>query len=337
MLIVDDSVVARVMLAQAFEAEAGFLVCAALDRAERALSWLNKHECDLILLDIEMPGRSGLAALPDLLAASGRARVVVVSSIAAEGASATLRALSLGAADAIAKPESGSIGRQFGAALVERLRRITGAAAAPAERPAVVPIREAATAPLQCVAIGASTGGIHAIARLLTTLPKSFDAPVLITQHLPAPFMPFFADQLAALTGRRCDVARDGEPVVSDTVTVAPGAHHLLVRRQGDTVVTALGTMQVASRCLPSVDPMFASVGEVYGAGAIGVVLSGMGRDGADGAETLIAHGGSLIVQDEESSTIWGMPGVVARKGLASLIATPERLADHLAWRGSAR
>ncbi len=337
LVIIDDSVVARVMLAQVFDSEPGFQVCAAFDRVERALAWLALHECDIILLDIELPGRSGLAALPDLLAASGRARIVVVSSMAAEGAAATLQALSLGAADAIGKPESGAIGRQFGVTLVERLRRLAGSADRSSQRPMVVPVREAGQSPVGCVAIGASTGGIHAIARFFSALPATFDAPILVTQHLPTEFIPFFAEQLAMMTRRRCTVAQDAAPLKSGMIYIAPGDRHLGIGRQGETATIALSSGMTSSHCLPSVDPMFKGVGETFGEGAVGVVLSGMGRDGGEGAEVLVDCGGSVIVQDADSSTIWGMPGTVARKGLASLVSTPERLADHLAWRGVAR
>lgn len=332
-IIIDDSVVARVTLAQSLDAEPGFVVAESFDRAERALTWLSNNPCDLILLDLEMPGRSGLAALPDLISASGTAQIVVVSSIAAEGAAATLHALSLGATDAIAKPGSGPIGRQFGLTLVQRLKGLMDDSITPIERPAALAMREGATTPAGCLAIGASTGGIHALARLLAHLPQSFAAPILITQHLPHPFMPFFADQLATLAQRPCAVARDGQPLVAGSILVAPGDGHLCVAGERDNARIAIRHGTVASRCLPSVDPMFESVGQLFGAAAIGVVLSGMGRDGAEGAAVIARQGGTLLVQDVESATIWGMPGSVARAGLASLVGTPERIADYLTCR----
>lgn len=335
-IVIDDSVVARVMLAQAFDGAADFEVCATFGRADRALDWLGDNACDLILLDLEMPGRSGLSAFPDLIAASGTARIVVVSSIAAEGAVATLQALSLGAADVIAKPVTGPIGRQFGIELVARLRSLAIEAVVLRERPAPVAMRDAPDTPVGCVAIGASTGGIHALTRFIAALPRGFDAPILITQHLPAPFIPFFADQLSMIAGRPCRVARNGEMVSRGDLLIAPGDGHLAVTRTGETVFASILRHPVASRCLPSVDPMFGSVGDVFGAGGVGVVLSGMGRDGTDGAARLARAGGTILAQDSESATIWGMPGSVARAGLASLIATPERIAGHLAWRGTA-
>ncbi len=335
-VVIDDSVVARVMLSQAFDGAGDFEVCATFGSAVCALDWLATNACDLILLDLEMPGRSGLAALPDLIAASGVARIVVVSSIAAEGAAATLQALSLGAADVIAKPAAGPIGRQFGIDLIARLRSLATESTVVRERPAALAMREAPETAIECVAIGASTGGIHALARFLSAIPRDFDAPILVTQHLPAPFMPFFADQIATIAGRPCRIARDGERITRHALLIAPGDGHLAVARTREGVVATIMRHPVTSRCLPSVDPMFASVGEVFGTGGVGVVLSGMGRDGSEGAKRLADAGGTILAQDCETATIWGMPGSVARAGLASLVATPERIAEHLAWRGSA-
>jgi len=336
-VVIDDSVVARVLLTQAFDDVPDFEVCASFDRAARALDWLATNSCDLILLDLEMPGRSGIAALPDLIAASGRARIVVVSSIAAEGAGATLQALSLGVADVIAKPISGPIGRQFGIDLVSRLRGLAIEAAVLRERPAALATREPLATPIACLAIGASTGGIHALTRLLAALPSDFAAPILITQHLPLPFLPFFAAQLALVSNRASHVANDGDALQPRIIFVAPGDGHLGLVRHGNDVVVSIQNHPVASRCMPSVDPMFGSLSTCFGSSGVGVVLSGMGRDGAEGAALIVRNGGSVIVQDVESATIWGMPGSVARAGIASLIAPPERIAEHLGWRGSVR
>jgi two-component system, chemotaxis family, protein-glutamate methylesterase/glutaminase len=336
-VLIDDSVVARAMLSRIFESDPDFTVAAVFDRAARALDWLQHNRCDLILLDIEMPGRSGLAALPDLIEASGRAQIVVVSSIAEEGAVATLNALALGAADAIAKPAAGQIGRQFGIELIERLRGLAEDGPVDVARSPALPMRDASARRAACVAIGASTGGIHALAQLLRALPAHFTAPILVTQHLPLPFMAFFADQLASIAGRPCHVAKTGEFLANGTILIAPGDGHLCVEQAGTGARVEILRHRAQSRCLPSVDPMFDSVGRCFGDSAFGVVLSGMGRDGAEGAVSLAKRGGTLLVQDSESATIWGMPGSIARAGLASLIAPPDRIASFLASRGSVR
>jgi two-component system, chemotaxis family, protein-glutamate methylesterase/glutaminase len=335
-IVIDDSMVTRVLLTQVFAQEPDFEVCAVFDRAARALDWLGANRCDLILLDLQMPGRSGLAALPDLIAAGGNARIVIVSAIAAEGASATLQALSLGAADVVTKPHAGPIGRRFGLDLLARLRGLSVDPLPSPARSSLLVIRDAPETPVACVAIGASTGGIYALTRLLAALPQEFDAPILVTQHLPPPFMPFFADQLATIAGRPSHVAHDGQALQRRTILVAPGDAHLGLTGTGASVRVSLQSHASESRCLPSVDPMFEGLAGAFGANGVGIVLSGMGRDGSAGAAQLAAAGGTLLVQDAESATIWGMPGSVARAGLASLVAPPERLAGHLAWRGSA-
>jgi two-component system, chemotaxis family, protein-glutamate methylesterase/glutaminase len=334
-LIVDDSAVARAMLARAVQDHDRFTVVAALDSAERALHWLRAHQADIILLDINMPGRSGLAALPELITAGGWAQIVIVSSCAAEGATATLQALSLGATDAIAKPDSG-IGRHFGALLTERLLRMVSEGTA-YERRGTAAVRIAGSDPVSCVAIGASTGGIHALTRFFRELPVDFAAPIFVTQHLPPSFMTFFADQLAVMARRPACVARDGMIVAPGQIHIAPGLAHLTCQRAGKDVEIRLSADPAPSRCMPSVDPMFASVARTYGKGAVGIVLSGMGKDGTQGSVVMAAAGASVIVQDAESSVVWGMPGSIATAGLACLIASPDQLAAHLIWRGCAR
>jgi two-component system chemotaxis response regulator CheB len=335
-LIVDDSMVVRTMLARIMEEHTAFAVVGCFDRAERAIAWLKLNNVDIILLDIEMPDRDGLAALPDIIAACRGARIVMVSSFTAQGASVTLRALAGGAADAIAKPNVGGLGRQFGNDLIDRLLRIGSSpqpASASTQQEFV--LRRLATGPVSVVAIGSSTGGIHALARFFAVLPLTFDAPILVTQHLPASFMPFFAGQLAMMSQRPCSVARDGAGAAKGAIYVAPGTAHLMCERRGPKVVLRLQSEEVSNHSLPSVDPMLASVAAAFGPTGVGMVLSGMGRDGAKGAALLARAGADVIVQDEATSVIWGMPGAVARAGSASMCAPAEELARHLVGRGS--
>ncbi|MDB5700740.1 MAG: cheB [Sphingomonadales bacterium] len=320
------------------EEHPAFAVVGRVDRAERAIAWLSQNRADIVLLDIEMPDRDGLAALPDMIVAGQGARIVMVSSSTAQGASVTLRALAEGAADAVAKPNVGALGRHFATDLIERLLRIGPADHAdPGLGIEDFPLRDAATGPISCVAIGASTGGLHALGAFFAALPARFDAPIFVTQHLPAAFMPFFAGQLATMSGRSCVVARDGAAALPGSICVAPGDAHLICERHGSHIVTRLDFGEVANHSLPSVDPMFASVATAFGATGVGVVLSGMGRDGAEGAVRLADVGADVIVQDAASSVIWGMPGAVAKAGLASLCGPADLLARHIARRGSHR
>ena len=337
-LIVDDSAVARAALSRMVDEAPGFEVVAALDGARRAIDWLGSARVDIVLLDIQMPGLDGIAALPELVEASAGARIIVVSALAGDGARATIRALALGAADTLAKPDIDALGRQFGTVLIDKMLRL-GKADAAAFSKARAPqlLRPASKTSIECLAIGASTGGLHALAAFFDILPSSFDLPILITQHLPPTFMSFFADQLSSITKRNVRVATDGDTVKAGEVLVAPGDAHLRVQRIGSRVTVVLLDLAVPSRCCPSVDPMFTSVAGVFGDAAMAIVLTGMGRDGEIGAAAIAEAGGTVIVQDAISSTVWGMPGAVARAGLASLIAPPDALARYVSKHGTER
>ncbi|WP_375382201.1 chemotaxis protein CheB [uncultured Sphingomonas sp.] len=341
MLIVDDSAVARAVIARAI-AEAGcFELAGAVPHAAAARALLARERVDAILLDIEMPGVDGLTALPDLVLASHGARVIVVSSVCAEGGAATIQALALGAADTLAKPQPGISHARFAAMLVEKLVRLTAHDDAPTAPPPPIPRPVAPASEARrydLIAIGASTGGIHALGQLLRAVPASFTTPILITQHLPTTFMPFFAAQVAVLASRPCDVATERMRLRPSRIVVAPGDAHVRCVALGDGgVAVRLSTDPAPSGCLPSVDVMFDSIATACGPRALAVVLSGMGRDGAIGARALVEAGGDLVVQDRESSVIWGMPGAVATAGLAHAILAPDAIGQLIASRRSPR
>jgi two-component system chemotaxis response regulator CheB len=319
------------VIARAIDGGDRFLVAGAVQDVKAALAFLARHRVDVILLDIEMPGVDGLTALPDLIAAGQGARVLIVSSACADGAASTVQALALGAADTLVKPEVGAFAGRFGDQLNERLVRLVEADEVVAPRTPA-----AASAPgndYDIVAIGASTGGIHALSQLLRAIPAEFRLPILITQHLPESFMPYFAAQVAVLANRPCEVAEDRVRVRPGRILIAPGRAHMRCVAMGDGVAIRLSTAASVSGCLPSVDPMLQSVAEVYGARALGVMLSGMGRDGAIGAGQLSAAGGSVVVQDRASSVVWGMPGAVVAGGVADAILPPDEIGQLIARR----
>lgn len=340
LLIVDDSAVARAVFTRMVGDRSEFEIVATVPSASAALAFLAQSIVDIILLDIEMPGQDGLTALPALLRASGGARVLIVSSSAEQGAAATIQALTLGAADTLAKPGAGTFGGRFAEVLAEKLVRIGHApdqAAAPnrsKEPMAAVTLRGLGDHRVACLAIGASTGGLHALTDLLRGLPVSFAPPILITQHLPASFMAIFAGQVQEISGRSTCVARPGMALARGKIIVAPGDGHLCVELSGGMPRVRITQERAESGCVPSVDPMLASVADVFGASGVGVVLSGMGRDGLRGAERMAASGADLFVQDRETSVVWGMPGAVAMAGLASAMLPPFQIADLLARRG---
>jgi len=339
-LIVDDSVVARAMISRAIEAGGDFAVKGAVANAGAAISFLRETRVDIIVLDIEMPGVTGLVALPNLIVAGRGAKVLIVSSVASDGAAATIEALAQGAADTLVKPDIGDFAGKFSVALVDKLRRLIARDEPPADASSssVLPTRTRAE-PLgngngyDIIAIGASTGGIHALSQVLTGLPSDFLVPILVTQHLPASFMRYFAAQLATMAGRPCDVATDHMRIRPGRIIVAPGDAHIRVVRTSDGGAIRLNGDPARSSCMPSVDPMFASIAEVYGTRALGIVLSGMGRDGSEGACTIIARGGSIVVQDRESSVVWGMPGSIATAGHASAILSPSEIGQLIVQR----
>lgn len=334
-LIVDDSAVARAVLTRIVAEHPRFRLVAAVPDAASALRTVVAEPVDLIVLDLEMPGVSGLAALPDLLAQSRGARVLVVSSSCAEGAAATVQALALGAADTLVKPAPGGLAGRFARAFTERLARL-----ADKDAPVVAAWPTGATlrGSYDIVAVGASTGGIHALGQLLRAVPATFRTPILVTQHLPASFTPYFAAQLAVLGGRPCDVAADRLRIASGRIVVAPGDAHMTVVRLSDGgAAVRLSHASVPSGCVPSVDPMLASLATAFGARALAVVLSGMGRDGAVGAAAVRAAGGAVVVQDEDTSVVWGMPGAIASAGGADLVLPPDAIGRVVAASGGVR
>jgi two-component system chemotaxis response regulator CheB len=340
-MIVDDSMVARAVLTRMLEGDGSFEIVAVAGTAEDAIDALAQVRVDIILLDLEMPGAGGLKSIPGILEAARGARVMIVSSLAEEGAEETVAALALGAADTLPKPGTGRFNGRFAEVLVARLRALGRVKEEGPERShrmaaraqIVAPMRAMATDPLRLVAIGASTGGIHALASFFQALPAKINVPILVTQHLPAPFMAVFARQLSNAAGREAIVAEDGLRLLPDRIVIAPGDAHLTVDVSGGKLVARLLRERSASGFLPSVDPMLASAAAMVGGEALGIVLTGMGRDGVAGAIALVGAGGSVIVQDEASSAVWGMPRAVADAGLACAILPPARIARRVAAR----
>lgn len=318
-LLVDDSLVVRSVLERILRGHSGFDVVASVDNVERAMTALDAMHVDIIILDIEMPGGSGLDALPDLLARSGHARVLVLSSLCERGGEQAMRALALGAHDTLEKPSRGRMAGAFEHELMRRLghggsiraTNIPALTTPPARLPAIAP------RPVDCIAIGASTGGIPALHALFAALAADIGAPILITQHLPSGFMPFLADQLTHSCGRTVQVARNGQSLNPGDIVLASGEAHLALRRIGSSVRIAFDTGQNHGPYFPAVDPMMESVAACYGEGAVAVILSGMGRDGLIGCTAIAQAGGYVLAQDSASSTVWGMPGAVARAQLA--------------------
>ncbi|MEO6198536.1 MAG: chemotaxis-specific protein-glutamate methyltransferase CheB [Sphingomicrobium sp.] len=338
LMIVDDSTVARAVLARMIESDPAFEITAVAGTAEDAIDTLGEVRVDIVILDLEMPGEGGLKLLPRILAAAAGAKVLVVSTLAEEGAENSVKALALGAADTLSKPGISRFNGRFSQILVSKLKALgfaTQSAPLPARSRSVgnLTLRPMPSDPIDVLAIGASTGGIHALGVLFQALPREIGVPILITQHLPPAFMPVFARQLGAIAQRETLVAEDGMALRPDRIILAPGDAHLTLEKHGKGAVVRLIGGRSASGCMPSVDPMFGAVGAVYGPSALGVMLTGMGRDGAEGSARLVAAGGSIIAQDEASCAVWGMPRAVTEAGLASAILPPDKIARRIAAR----
>ncbi|BAV65897.1 chemotaxis protein CheB [Sphingobium cloacae] len=337
-LVVDDSVVVRTVITRILDSDPAFDVVQRFNNAEQALRYLEGHPVDLVLLDIELPGQSGLAALPAILKACPRARVAILSGNCEAGSAIAVQALALGASDILSKPFSGSFGQQFPQALIERLKRLLHGDPPPLpepQAPAPLTVTACAELPLACLGIGASTGGIHALGLLFGGLSVPLGVPILLTQHLPASFTLYFAQQLALMTSLRVKVAEQGDLLEPDTIFVAPGDANLRLRRDfRKRPCVQLTSEATPSGNLPGVDPMFSSIADIYGAGGAGIVLTGMGRDGAAGARDIVAAGGWIVAQDEASSVVWGMPGAVAAAGLSCAVLEPSMMMDFVARQG---
>ena len=340
-LLVDDSMVVRSVLERIIGTHAHFDICGSLGSAADAVTFLKTASVDVVILDVEMPDGSGLDALPDILYHGGDARVLVLSSSCEEGGPAALRALSLGACDTLAKPGRTSFSGSFAEVLLTRLAQLVQ----PDESGAPLPdIPDTPPAPppdpraeMNCVAIGASTGGIPALHTFLGELDRRVDAPIVITQHLPAVFIPYLVKQLAQTTGRMVRLAETGMKLENGHVYIAPGEGHLTVENGVNGAQIRIISDKLDLRYMPAVDPMFASVAEIFGKRALGIVLSGMGNDGCRGAEKMAGCGAAVYAQDADSCVVWGMPGAIARAGLATAILSPERIAAQVSalWKGA--
>jgi len=347
-MIVDDAVVVRGLFARWIGAESDLEMVAALRTGREAVSQLGRIDPDVVILDVDMPEMDGITALPLLLKKKPGLVVIMASTLTRRNAEISLRALSLGAADYIPKPEStrdvaGSL--SFRRELIEKIRHLGARAsrssgarlhdAAPrfkVEAPSIVP-SESPVGPLayrlrpfspvvpRVLMIGASTGGPQALTTLIPQLGDVLDrAPILITQHMPPTFTTILAEHLQRASARPVREAADGDPVSPGTVYIAPGGKHMRIAASGSGAVISLDDGPQINFCRPSVDPMFSSGGVRWGAATLGLVLTGMGSDGRHGAEAIAAAGGSVIAQDEASSVIWGMPGQAVAAGACSAV-----------------
>lgn len=337
-LVVDDSAVVRGFLGRVIDAEPDMCVVGTAGHGRAALEVLRRKPVDVVLLDVEMPEMDGLTALPLILQAHPTLRVIMVSAFTVEGGVTTLRALRLGAADFVAKPTTLAPGPGIQAIGPELVAKIRALVRPPAPLPGTVPAAarsarsQGATAPQRAAVVGiaASTGGPVALVRLLAGLGPGFAPPVLVVQHMPPVFTRSLAETLERSAGGRCHEARDGERILPFHRYVAPGDHHMIVESTAAGPVIRLTQAPPENFCRPSADPLFHSLATLYGPAALAVVLTGMGSDGVRGVGEIARAGGRVLVQDRESSVVWGMPGSVLEAGVPATMLPLDDIAPRI-------
>ena len=343
----DDSAPIRILLDEALGSDPGIDVVGTAANGELALLALRTQRPDVIILDLEMPVMDGMEFLSEVRRTAPRLPVIVFSSFSSHGAEVTLKALWAGASDYVTKPRAQGIEQAreaVAAALLPRIRAIVGrereragrslAASTPAstavtrrapEHPVVRPRQRA-----RAVFVAASTGGPRALAELLRGLPSDLPVPVVIVQHMPAMFTGYLAHGLSSQCALKVSEAYPGARMEPGQVWIAPGDHHLTVRLASRGLEAVIQQGPHENGCRPSADPLFRSAAEAFGHTALAVVLTGMGQDGTLGARAVHEAGGAVLVQDEASSVIWGMPGSVARAGLADRVLPLDAIAAEV-------
>ena len=333
-MVVDDSAVVRGLLRRLLDQQADLEVVATASNGEMALAALRRHPADVVLLDIEMPVLDGLSAVPLIVREFPQVRIIMVSTLTHRGADATLRALSLGAADYVSKPTTMMGGKgldRIAADLLAKIRALGDRRPrAPADRAYALHPQPAFALPPRILVIGASTGGPNALEEMLSALPSAFSLPILIVQHMPPLFTSMLAQRLAVDTGRTSQEAVDGQPIEPGWIYVAPGDHHMVVRTSGVNRILRLNQDPPENFSRPSVDPLFRTAAQEYGAGVLAAVLTGMGEDGLKGSEAIVHHGGTVLAQDEATSVVWGMPRAVAQAGLATEVLPLREIAPRI-------
>lgn len=348
-LVVDDSAVVRGLVARWIEADPRLALAATCSDGEQGVKRAGELQPDLVVLDIEMPRMDGLTALPQILKAAPRARVIMASTLTQKGAQVTLQALALGAADFAPKPDTSRMGgaESYRVELLDKLavlapryapHRAVGTAQSPAAAKPVegsaVPVASGRALPsrIDILAIGSSTGGPQALRQVINNLPASIRMPIVIAQHMPKVFTAILAEHLAR-EGLPAAEASDGETLKAGHVYVAPGDFHMTVEGMPGQFRAKLDQNPPINFCRPSVDPLFESCARAAGKNLLALVLTGMGSDGRTGADHVRKAGGGVIVQDQASSVVWGMPGAVAEAGLADLVLPLNQIGPELARR----
>lgn len=360
-MVVDDSAVVRGLITRMLEEDTGFSVVASVGNGQMAVSALDRHDVEVVILDIEMPVMDGLTALPKLLKIDPELQVIMASTLTLKNADVSLRALEAGAADYIPKPTSSreiSGGQDFKHELIGKVRAlgmarrrmsrrgprpgVSVSTSTPVPAAARVPaplyphsgpltLRPVPTEAPDVIAIGSSTGGPQALFSVLGAIKVgSLRQPILITQHMPPTFTTILAEHISRISGWAAAEGKDGEIIQGNRIYIAPGDFHMVVETRGTDKVIRLNKNPPENFCRPSVDPMLRSIASAWGRRVLTVILTGMGSDGLKGGQVVVGAGGTVIAQDEASSVVWGMPGAVATAGICSAVLPLPEVSQYI-------
>ena len=342
-LIVDDSALIRRLLAVVLAADGEIVVVGAVGTGHLALAAIPQLKPDLITLDVEMPVMDGIATLVEIRKIDARLPVIMFSTLTGPGAAATVEALARGASDYATKPSNtGSQEKsreQVREELIPKIKALCGAREKRVIAPApaiVLPVQHPATR-IDLVAIASSTGGPNALGELIPQFPKDFPVPIVIVQHMPASFTKLLAARLNGLSQVQVQEGQAGQVLEKGQVWIAPGGFHMTVSRQGLKSVLGVNQEPPENSCRPAADVLFRSVANAFKENVLAVVLTGMGSDGALGSGAIRRAGGAVIVQDEASSVVWGMPGSVVAAKLADRICPLHAVVPEILRRVSFR
>ncbi len=337
-LIVDDSVVVRKLLCEALATSTEVKVAGTASSGAIALAKIPQLNPDVITLDIEMPGLNGIQTLVEIRKLYPKLPVIMFSTLTERGAAITLEALSLGASDYATKPSNSeslaSAMERVRQELVAKIVCLAGRGSHAVPAPAISPHkRKPGGQRIDILAIGTSTGGPNALGEVIPYLPEDFPVPVVVVQHMPPVFTRLLAERLNSRSPLSVCEGEAGRPLEPGQVWIAPGDHHMTVARKGTGTILNLNQEPPENSCRPAVDVLFRSVAQICGPNVLAVVMTGMGSDGARGALHIWEAGGEILVQDEASSVVWGMPGAVVNAGVADKICTLPEISQEIVRR----
>ncbi len=329
-------VVIRRMLTNILDADPDIEVIGSAPNGKLAVDKITQLSPDLITMDIEMPVMDGITATKKIREINKTIPILLFSTLTEKGAKKTIEGLHAGATDYVTKPSNtgGLIEgmKVLREELIPKIKNccsqllvkgfdhpVFGFAKISVTEPTLKQ-RISISSRIDMICIGSSTGGPNALTELFGNIPKDFHLPILLVQHMPESFTPFFVDRLNINHNIEFKEATNGGIIKPGTVYVAPGGIHMLVKKQGTQLVTQLEKTEPIHSCRPAVDAMLVSLSSIHGINPLSVILTGMGRDGSRGTALLHERGHPVIVQDKETSIVWGMPGVVAEEGNCDII-----------------